>query len=421
MAEVKITVRAEDQTGGAWSAIKREAESAFEAMEASARNAAGIMQSAFDSLKPHWLEATGTGALKELERPALDAGNGLAEALANGISSASGAPYKALESVVARVRDLLPLPVAQEGPLSDLDDTGPAFINAIADGITGSSNALQSAVQNVFDAIPACIDQTMGQAGAIVQQDMAGISASIDEGMGAASAAAQTGSPGSQGFLEAQTSSSAADFSPQIAAGLDNAASDMGDNFQGLSQAAASVDSDFSSLENDINADYLTDASDMGDDWGGGSGGRGSGRRRRRTGRSLDAGSALSGGGGLSPDLVSQYAQASAGLAEAMNPALEAEFGPAFAQSLQVQYQAQVNAYQEAMGIDTLYGGSGGSQTSGTTGGGTSVHISGPITIHGATNIDGVDGLASQLENAIAQSIQRNTSPITTALKQAGM
>ncbi|MDA8325937.1 MAG: hypothetical protein M0033_06930 [Nitrospiraceae bacterium] len=239
-----------------------------------------------------------------------------------------------MESVVARVRDLLPLPVAQEGPLSDLDDTGPAFISAIADGITGSSSALQSAVQNVFDAIPACIDQTMGQAGAIVQQDMADISASIDEGMGAASAAAQTGSPGSQGFLEAQTSSSAADFSSQIAAGLDNAASDMGDNFQGLSQAAASVDSDFSSLENDINADYLTDASDMGDDWG---------------------------------------------------------------------------------------GGSGGSQTSGTTGGGTSVNISGPITIHGAANIDGVDGLASQLENAIAQSIQRNTSPITTALKQAGM
>ncbi|MDA8325092.1 MAG: hypothetical protein M0033_02625 [Nitrospiraceae bacterium] len=409
MAEVKITVTAENQTGSAFSAVEQGAKSAFEGIETSAQNASSMMQSAFDSLKSHWLEAAGTDFSKELENPALDAGNSFTEALADGIKSAAEVPYEAVESVVAKIRNLLPFSAAEEGPLSDLDNTGPAFINTIAEGITNSSGALQSAVQNAFDVIPACIDQTMGQAGSLVQQDMANISASIDEGMGNAASAV------------AQTSSSVADSSFPMADSLDNAASDMRDNFQSLSQAAASVDSDFSSLENDVNTDYLTDASNMEDGWG--SSGSYSRSSRRKTGRSKSAlsgfGSSLSSGSGLSSDLISQYSQAESNLALAEQAHPDVAYSADFVDSLRSSYQAQVNAYQEAMGINTLYGGSVSGGGSGSSGG-VNVTING-ITIQGATNIDGVDGLAAQLENAIAQNIQRNASPITTALKEAGI
>ncbi len=53
-------------------------------------------------------------------------------------------------------------------------------------------------------------------------------------------------------------------------------------------------------------------------------------------------------------------------------------------------------------------------------GGGVTIQVSG-ITVNGAGNINSNSDLANELETSIAQNIQRNSSPIITALKQAGV
>ncbi len=285
-----------------------------------------------------------------------------------------------------------------------IDGSASSFMLNMAQGITDSTDTLQGTVQDAFNVIPACIDQTMGQANSLVQQDMSNISASIEQGMQSASAAFAQTSADMTGFSASRT-----DSLDNAASSADDAISSMGGGFDSLSQAAASVDADFSALD-DTNDDWLTNADDMGSGSGGGS--RRSVRRGRR---SAGSNSAWSGGAQGPADIASAYAQAAAGLAEAQNPALETEFGAEFAQSLQVQYQAQVNAYQEMMGINTI----GGASSSGGSGGVT-VQISG-ITVNSTGNINDSGDLASQVETAIAQNIQRNASQITTALKQVGI
>ncbi len=179
----------------------------------------------------------------------------------------------------------------------------------------------------------------------------------------------------------------------------------LDDGSGSLDQYAARVDADFNALEQWGGQDF-----GFGDDPGGGSGSygrggggfKGSGRGRSRS----------------SSDIAGSYAQAMSNLAlaNALHP--DVAYSAGFVDSLRAQYQAQVNAYQEAMGINTIKGGGPGG--GGASGGGINITING-VTIKGASNIDGVDGLATQLENAIAQNIQRNTSPITAALKQAGV
>ncbi|MDA8090079.1 MAG: hypothetical protein M0Z61_07640 [Nitrospiraceae bacterium] len=143
------------------------------------------------------------------------------------------------------------------------------------------------------------------------------------------------------------------------------------------------------------------------------------GHLKKRAGSGKSRGT--SGKGAGSSGIAESYAQAQAGLAEAMNPDLSAEFGPSFADALQIQYEAQVNAYNDLMGID-LVKAPGSSNTSGNTGSNdVTVSISGPITIQGAGDLSNVTDLAGAIETAIALNIQRNASPITTALKEVGI
>ncbi|MDA8087424.1 MAG: hypothetical protein M0Z75_12055 [Nitrospiraceae bacterium] len=317
------------------------------------------------------------------------------------------------------------LPSAFESGATNFDSmidgsgqAGASFMLNTAQGITDGTGMLQSAVQDSLGVIPACIDQTMDQANSLVTQGVDNFSASIAQGMESATqAVAQAGADISD------TTGTMASSLDDAASSIDDSASLMDGGLDSISGAVASVDADFSSLDSDMNADWLTDASDIGAAWDG-SGSYGGGRRRgiKRIGRSRSA-AALSGlESGASSDIVSQYAQAAAGLAEAENPALEGEFGPEFAQSLQVQYQAQVNAYQDLLGLNTIGGGYGAGVDAegGLTSGGVTIQISG-ITVNGAGNINGADDLASQIEDSIAQNIQRNASPITTALKEAGV
>ncbi|MDO8282702.1 MAG: hypothetical protein Q7U10_08820 [Thermodesulfovibrionia bacterium] len=58
MAEVKISITAEDGTKQVFSAVREGAKTAFDSVENSAVTSTGKMSSAFDSLKSHWLEVT---------------------------------------------------------------------------------------------------------------------------------------------------------------------------------------------------------------------------------------------------------------------------------------------------------------------------------------------------------------------------
>lgn len=76
------------------------------------------------------------------------AGQALMQSLAQGIMAGAQAAISAVSGVAGQLRAMLPFSPAKEGPLSDLDKTGPALVNTIAGGITASpiTSAFGSAV-----------------------------------------------------------------------------------------------------------------------------------------------------------------------------------------------------------------------------------------------------------------------------------
>ena len=82
------------------------------------------------------------------------AGSSLMEAFAGGIRSAGEAAVRAARRLAQRARDALPGSDAKEGPLADLSDTGPAFVETFAQGIEANAGRLSQAAQNAVDDMP---------------------------------------------------------------------------------------------------------------------------------------------------------------------------------------------------------------------------------------------------------------------------
>ncbi len=119
-----------------------------------------------------------------------------------------------------------------------------------------------------------------------------------------------------------------------------------------------------------------------------------------------------------SSDFEALYAQALSGLARALGPALEDGSGGSLSAAAPAQGNGQADARDGLMNADTAKTkGSSSSVNGGPPG--VTVNISG-ITIKSMEGADNTGGLARQIEDAIAQSIQRNASPIVAALKEVG-
>ena len=300
-------------------------------------------------------------AFGDLIASAVTSGEHLIDAFVQGVENEAEKAYNAVSSVVGKVRKLLPFSPAKEGPLSDLNKTGPAFIQTIADGITGSQGTLRSAVQD-----------TLGAA---------------------------IGSGSSSGILDS------------YAQAMGNLASVSCNQYLGVGSAYGFDFADSLKAQYQAQADAYQEA--MGINTLGNSG----------YGSAVDRSAAgyAPAGNGSGVDLGT-YAQVMGNLASVSGNqylSVGSEYGFGFADSLKAQYQAQADAYQEATGINMITAGSGRG-SSGAGSGGVTVNVSG-ITIQGTGNLSDVGSLADQLQTAIAESINRNSSPITAALKSSGL
>jgi len=74
--------------------------------------------------------------------------------IAAGIGDAADAPVDAVTGVVGDVRSRLPFSPAKEGPLQDIDKTGPALVSTIADGVESESGQLTSALEATLGRTP---------------------------------------------------------------------------------------------------------------------------------------------------------------------------------------------------------------------------------------------------------------------------
>ena len=83
----------------------------------------------------------------------MERGEEIVDGLTDGIKSVAGKPAEAIEDVTESVRERLPFSPAREGPLDDIDETGPSLIQTIAGGVTGESGALLEAVESAVSPL----------------------------------------------------------------------------------------------------------------------------------------------------------------------------------------------------------------------------------------------------------------------------
>ncbi|TDX43702.1 hypothetical protein [Orenia marismortui] len=68
----------------------------------------------------------------------------------NGIDKTKDTAIGAVAGLTQKVRNYLPFSPAKEGPLSDLDKTGPGFVNTIASGIDKTKNRISDTISNMW-------------------------------------------------------------------------------------------------------------------------------------------------------------------------------------------------------------------------------------------------------------------------------
>jgi len=68
----------------------------------------------------------------------LEAGKAIISGIAEGIQTVAPRLWDTMKGIASGIRDFLPFSPAKRGPLSDLDETGPAMISTIAQGLDGS-------------------------------------------------------------------------------------------------------------------------------------------------------------------------------------------------------------------------------------------------------------------------------------------
>ncbi len=83
------------------------------------------------------------------------AGQALMQSLAQGIMAGAQAAISAVGNVASQLRAMLPFSPAKEGPLSDLDKTGPALVSTMAAGITATP--LLGALGSALAPIPSMV------------------------------------------------------------------------------------------------------------------------------------------------------------------------------------------------------------------------------------------------------------------------
>ena len=83
-----------------------------------------------------------------------EAGAQIPGMIAAGIGDAADAPVDAVTGVVGDVRSRLPFSPAKEGPLQDIDKTGPALVSTIADGVESEGGQLTSALEATLGRTP---------------------------------------------------------------------------------------------------------------------------------------------------------------------------------------------------------------------------------------------------------------------------
>jgi TP901 family phage tail tape measure protein len=77
------------------------------------------------------------------------AGKNAIQSLVDGIKAVANVPIKEVKKIIASIRNLLPFSPAKEGPLKDLDRTGPAFINTIVKGLKERKPKLQEIIADL--------------------------------------------------------------------------------------------------------------------------------------------------------------------------------------------------------------------------------------------------------------------------------
>ena len=79
----------------------------------------------------------------DISSAARSSGSSLMSSFASGIRSSISDAASAASDAVSSVRDRLPFSPAKEGPLKDLDETGPAFMQEIADGMSSEQSVVE--------------------------------------------------------------------------------------------------------------------------------------------------------------------------------------------------------------------------------------------------------------------------------------
>ncbi|MWV40127.1 phage tail tape measure protein [Natrialba sp. INN-245] len=95
-----------------------------------------------------------------------DYGRSMMEALADGIRAMASAPVDAVEGVVDDVRDRLPSSPAEEGPLSDLDESGEALPQTFGQGIEDGSGDLDRTLETQLEGMDSPGIEPLAQASA---------------------------------------------------------------------------------------------------------------------------------------------------------------------------------------------------------------------------------------------------------------
>ncbi|WP_018250315.1 phage tail tape measure protein [Orenia marismortui] len=74
----------------------------------------------------------------------------IGSSIRNGIDKTKDTAIGAVAGLTQKVRNYLPFSPAKEGPLSDLDKTGPGFVNTIASGIDKTKNRISDTISNMW-------------------------------------------------------------------------------------------------------------------------------------------------------------------------------------------------------------------------------------------------------------------------------
>ncbi len=91
--------------------------------------------------------ASGLGGIAN---SAVQWGANIVQSIASGIQNSIGSVIQAAQNVASAIANFLPHSPAKEGPLSKLDEFGPALVHGIASGVDNSSHMLKSSMDHLF-------------------------------------------------------------------------------------------------------------------------------------------------------------------------------------------------------------------------------------------------------------------------------